>query len=250
MQRKWIFWDLLCLETNFCFDNQTEWYSWESSRLSPEVCFPSPPKLDVRTCRCTCVLVHSVCKGTCMCACSCVFLPCQWMQSCQWHQRGWKWRLIEDWWHVTSHQMIVSTCRFCCHCCLQLSESISHILWFLSFEIWRRWLLHQRRVDHRLAQEVWHRWDNLPLQETVRWTGVFRGAGSYHWKPGCHGNNNISFNTVQYDNSKYVYLFLKSYKVWKATDHRLIFSTNLLCIIHEIQSYYAWKNSSLQVLPS
>lgn len=26
-QRKWIFSDLLCLETNFCFDNQTERYS-------------------------------------------------------------------------------------------------------------------------------------------------------------------------------------------------------------------------------
>lgn len=47
MQRKWIFSDLLCLETNCCFDNQTEWYSRGSSRLSPEVCFLSLPKLDI-----------------------------------------------------------------------------------------------------------------------------------------------------------------------------------------------------------
>lgn len=47
MQRKWIFSDLLCLETTVCFDNQTEWFSWGSSRLSPEVCFLSPLKLDV-----------------------------------------------------------------------------------------------------------------------------------------------------------------------------------------------------------
>lgn len=53
MQRKWIFSDLLCLETSFCFDNQTEWYSWDPSKLSPELCFSSLPKLDAHTCRCT-----------------------------------------------------------------------------------------------------------------------------------------------------------------------------------------------------
>lgn len=57
-----------------------------------------------------------------------------------------------------------------------------------SFEIRRGRLLHQRCVDHRLAQEVWHCGDSLPLQETLWRTGVLRGAGSYHWKPGCHGN--------------------------------------------------------------
>lgn len=53
MRRKWIFSDLLCLETSFCFDNQTEWYSWDPSKLSPELCFSSLPKLDAHTCRCT-----------------------------------------------------------------------------------------------------------------------------------------------------------------------------------------------------
>lgn len=57
----------------------------------------------------------------------------------------------------------------------------------ISFEIWSRWLLHQRSVDHRLAEEVRHRGDSFPLQETHWWAGVFRGVGSYPRKPGCHG---------------------------------------------------------------
>lgn len=73
--------------------------------------------------------------------------------------------------------------------CFWFLKSASCFLWFLSFEIWRGRLLHQRRVDHRLAQEVWHRRDGVPLQETLRRARVFRGAGSHHWKPDCHGNN-------------------------------------------------------------
>lgn len=53
-------------------------------------------------------------------------------------------------------------------------------------------LLHQRSVDHRLAQEVRHRRDGLPLQETVGRTRVPGGAGSDHRKPGGHGNQKHS----------------------------------------------------------
>lgn len=178
-QRKWIFSDLLCLETNVCFDNQTEWYSWDSSRLSPEVCFLSLPKLDVCTCRCTWMSSpRSVCAQARVCV-------CRGIESCQW---WWRWTTA-----VTSRQMIVSTCclgyRSLSALDFSFSQSVSCFsLWSFSFEIWRRRLLHQRSVDHWLAQEVWHRRHRLPLQETLRRTRVLRGPRSYHRKPGCHGN--------------------------------------------------------------
>lgn len=123
----------------------------------------------------------TVCTGTCVCFCS----ACRRINCCQGHQGGWNWW----WWHHTkwlSPPVVSATVPDWFW--FQLSKSILSFLWILSFEIWRGWLLHQWSVDHRLAQEVWHRRDSLPLQETLWWTGVFRGAGSYHWKPGCHGN--------------------------------------------------------------
>lgn len=123
----------------------------------------------------------TVCTGMCVCFCS----ACRRINCCQGHQGGWNWW----WWHHTkwlSPPVVSATVPDSFW--FQLSKSILSFLWILSFEIWRGWLLHQRSVDHRLAQEVWHRGDSLPLQETLWWTGVFRGAGSYHWKPGCHGN--------------------------------------------------------------
>lgn len=56
-----------------------------------------------------------------------------------------------------------------------------------SFEIGGGWLLHQRSLDHRLAPQIWHRRNSLPLQEADWRTRVARSSRGHHRKVGGYG---------------------------------------------------------------
>jgi len=121
-------------------------------------------------------------RGVCVCVCVCVSAQKVDIREA----RKWWWTSA-----MTSPHMIVSTCVSGLPfpvCFGSLKVLLVFFRDYKSAEIRSGRLLHQRRVDHRLAQEVWHRRDGLPLQETLRRAGVLTGARSYHWNPGCHGN--------------------------------------------------------------
>lgn len=152
---------------------QRNW--WGKSRLSPEACFHSLLELDVcaRWAHASVRSVRRPVEGWISSVVSGRDTSRNWWQ--------WCWALPAA---TASHQIASSW--------FSLMTAVWNCSSFpfekRSFEIRRGRLLHQRSVDHRLAQEVWHCGDCLPLQEARRRTRVSGGAGSDHWKPGGHGN--------------------------------------------------------------